>query len=779
MDSLKTSFKPLRVIRSIFTGGRSQRIQSTDTLVTTYGEDVVLTDIQTGLETLVIKGMDTVTCFQVIDDFVVVAYQRSLLIKVFGLSNGNLLKTFKGHSAPVLSMCADQSGAFVATGSADATVKVWDLVHGFCTHSLKGHSGIVSCLKFHPSALTLVSGCDDGAIRVWDLLKPAGQECIALLDGHSSVVRALDFARDGQLLVSAARDQLINTWDLQSLQRINTLPVFESIEQLILTNGLSAVTAGESGVLKLWDLSSNTCLASQQKETNSSFSFTDLIYCPDTLSVIGVTSDQNFLFYSLADCSFARMKQIAGYNEEVLDVKFVASTSSDDSDALSGSLAVLTNTEQIRVYNLQSNNCDILYSHSDTVLALDLNLSWMVSGSKDKSAIAWRFTSGSYVPVAVCLGHTEPVSAIALANKNHNLFFFTGSQDRTIKRWDLAIVDSSDGLVKLKADYTFLAHDKDIQSIAVSPNDKMIASAALDKTAKLWSAIDGSLLGVFKGHKRGLWCVKFSPTDQLIATASTDKTIKLWNIHDLTCVKTFEGHLNTVLTVCFLSAGLQIVSSGSDGLVKLWNVKTDECVATLDNHEDRIWGLTADASEKHIISGSSDSTITIWADQTQQELVELQTQESTRILKQQDLNLYLMRKDYRRAILLTLELDQPFKLLTILQQVHHGRLDADSITGSSTIDDFFSTLPQDKLPTILRYIRDWNTHSKYAHISQSVIYLILKTCSVDKLLDVPNAKEVFESVLAYSERHFLHCNEMLKKSCLVTYTLECMDTIME
>ena len=39
--------------------------------------------------------------------------------------------------------------------------------------------------------------------------------------------------------------------------------------------------------------------------------------------------------------------------------------------------------------------------------------------------------------------------------------------------------------MKLKARYTFHAHDKDIQSLAVAPNDKVFATAALDKTAKV------------------------------------------------------------------------------------------------------------------------------------------------------------------------------------------------------------------------------------------------------------------------------------------------------
>jgi U3 small nucleolar RNA-associated protein 13 len=143
-------------------------------------------------------------------------------------------------------------------------------------------------------------------------------------------------------------------------------------------------------------------------------------------------------------------------------------------------------------------------------------------------------------------------------------------------------------------------HDKDINTLDIAPNDKLLASGSQDRTAKLFSitytpkskstpaSAQLSLLGTFKGHKRGVWSVKFSPVDQCLATASGDRTIKLWSLADFTCVKTFEGHSNTVLRVDFLTRGMQIASAASDGLVKVWNVKDEECAATLDNHEEKV-----------------------------------------------------------------------------------------------------------------------------------------------------------------------------------------------
>lgn len=52
------------------------------------------------------------------------------------------------------------------------------------------------------------------------------------------------------------------------------------------------------------------------------------------------------------------------------------------------------------------------------------------------------------------------------------------------------------------------AHEQDVNCVAVSPNDAVVASASQDRTIKLWKAADLGLIGVLKGHKRGVWKVR-------------------------------------------------------------------------------------------------------------------------------------------------------------------------------------------------------------------------------------------------------------------------------
>ncbi|KAJ3081689.1 Transducin (beta)-like 3 [Rhizoclosmatium hyalinum] len=795
-----SSFKAVRSFAPIYTGGKTALINNAggrpgSFVIASVDKDLNVLGVESGNVELAIVGeADEVTCFAVKPDGKhLVSATRSLLLNYIDLENGQVLRSWKAHEAPVLSMAFDMTSTLVATGSADSTIRVWDVDRGHATHLFKGHHGVISALTFYNGKkgndILLASASDDCKVRVWDL---STKQCVWILDSHVSVVRGVSFSPDAAYLLTGGRDKILNVWDLETGELTKTIPTHESMESVGLIPEVSkrhlaktlsikncsgiAYTAGEKGIIRLWDLESGDCIMTQPSDQNASHEISDVLVVEDKHQLVAVTTDHNFLFYDMTS-ELQRVHQIVGYNEEIVDVRFV---SPDES-----LLAVASNSEQIKVMDLESSNCDILYGHSNVVVCLDRSKDGrlLASGSKDNSSLIWGFNEETrkFGLIGSCVGHTEAVGAVAFSSKA-NSFLVTGSSDRTIKVWDISKLEKQAKTaaepIKLKSSYTFQAHEKDINSIAVAPNDRIFATGSQDKTAKVWSAVDGSLVGTCTGHKRGVWCVQFSTVDQVLVTSSGDKTIKLWSMSDYSCLKTLEGHLNSVLKVSFVSLGMQMVSSGSDGLVKLWNIKNNECVNTFDAHEDKVWALAMKQDESLVVSGGADSKITLWEDCTVAEQEENDRITNEKVTKEQDLLNFLKKKDYKNAIILALELDKPMRLLTLFRQLNKTRLHSNSVTGLFTVDEVIKDMEAGQLEQLLGYIKDWNTHSKHASIAQLLLNLIMSNKSSEQLLKTKKVKELLDSLIVYSERHYGHVDEMLRKSYLISYTLDRMDDML-
>uniref|UniRef100_A0A8C3AKT6 Transducin beta like 3 n=1 Tax=Cyclopterus lumpus TaxID=8103 RepID=A0A8C3AKT6_CYCLU len=675
------------------------------------------------------------------DDEMLVTASRALLLKQWDWRQAQCTRSWRAiHTVPVASMTFDPTSTLVATGGCDGTIKLWDVLKQYCTHNLKGSSGVVHLVQFHPdiSRLQLFSSSLDCGIRLWDL---RSSQCVCVLKSHYSAVTSLSFSPDGGTMVSSGRDKICTVWDLKAQKAKRTVPVYEAVEGVVLlpenedlsqigvkSKDLHFITAGSKGVMRVWEASTARCVYAQtlseeeEEKDDDPRRLTYLLLLPASSRLATVTAEHNIVLYQLP--GLTTQQQFVGYNDEVLDVKFVGKGDSH--------IVVATNSCQLKVFELLTNSCQILYGHTDTVLSLDVFKKGFLfaSCSKDRSVRVWQMDSDSgqvHVFLVTCC----------------------------------LLVSSSPCL--LISCPCFL---QDVNSVAVSPNDKLLATGSQDRTAKLWSLageVEVGMLGVFRGHRRGVWAVCFSPVDQVLASSSADGVTKLWSLQDFSCLKTFEGHDASVLKVVFVSRGTQLLTSGSDGLVKLWTIKTNECVKTLDAHQDKVWGLHASRKDDKMVTGSADSNITVWVDVTEVELAEEQAKQEDQILKQQELSNLLHEKKYLKALGLAISLDRPRTVLTVIKAIRQVE------NSHELLETTVLKLRVDQKESLLRYCAVWNTNARNCQDAQAVLQVLLTHLPPEELLQYQGARTHLEGLIPYTERHMQRIGNLLQASMFLNY----------
>ncbi|KZC07335.1 Transducin beta-like protein 3, partial [Dufourea novaeangliae] len=719
---------------------------------------------------------DTINSFTAsTNDENIITHHKSGLFKLWNWKDNKLVKVWKSiHKGPVhhIAYCSERN--LMVSGGIDGTIKVWDLNHHTCTHNLKGAQGVISVLAFHPDIeknLVFAAG-DDFKIYGWNITTGKNK---MTLPGHFSKVTSLSFHSSGNYLVSSGKDRVLILWNISNESSVRVLPVYEEIEDIFIIpsnvslpvplhnksedNAIYVAAAGEKGVVTIWEMKTgrqvyvqknSTVLAAKEEEN---LSVTHLLYNNNSITFAVVTVDHNIIIHSLE--TFECIKQLVGYSDEILDIVYVGENGSH--------LAVATNSCDIKLYEISTMNCELLRGHTDIVLSLastPVNVCLFLSSAKDNSVRVWHMIkeTAKVHCIASATRHTASVGSIAISQASCK-FFTSVSQDSCLKLWNLPSDLKFEDENSLTVVHTVVAHQKDINCVTVSPNDKLIATGSQDKTAKLWSANDLQLLGVFHGHKRGVWCVRFSPVDQVLLTTSTDCTVKLWSLKDLSCLKTLEGHESSVLKAEFLTRGMQLITASGDGLLKLWSIKTSECVCTLQEHDSRVWTLAVRKDEKAIISGGSDSLLIIWKDVTEEKKEKAISEIKQIALEEQQLANLLKANQLSSALRLSLKLKRPLQVRRIVECI----LSKSSSQLTQTIAELKRTHKEELFTCAIA----WNTNSRSCHLAQVVLNALIVEWECENI----KSASTLESAIPYTERHYSRITKLLQNLHLLTYTL--------
>ncbi len=525
-------------------------------------------------------------------------------ICLWQVDDGRQIAIYQGHQGWIQSLAFSPDSTTLASGSHDHSIRLWDLQTGQCLKTLQGHTGCVQSLAFSPDGVTLASGSHDHSIRLWN-----GQtrQCVKVLAGHQDRVLFVAFSPDGQTLISGGADDRVNIWQMDAGQCIRQIETHLNwaLAIALSPDGQTLATASDDKTVKFWDLHTGECIRTLPNYSNKVWA---VAFGPEGRQLATASDDRTVKLWDVVtgEC----LQTLQAHTQLVWLVAF----SLDGQTLLSAS-----DDGTVRLWSATAGQCLRTFkTHSNWVLsvAFDATGERLISGHQDGQIRLWNRLTGACL--RTLQGHSSPVSSIVLlppeieppkgdharlSPERHGQLFASGSDDLTIKLWDLNRGDCV---------RTLWGHQGWVQSITVSPEGRLLASGSHDHTIKLWDWRSGECLRTLEGHLHRVKTVAFSPKGKHLASGSDDRTLKIWEVQTGLCLQTFEGHQDWVFSVAFSPTGKQVVSGSGDRTLKVWDVQTGNCVQTLTGHSRRVRSVAFSPDGTRIVSGGDDHTVKVW-----------------------------------------------------------------------------------------------------------------------------------------------------------------------
>jgi WD40 repeat protein len=149
----------------------------------------------------------------------------------------------------------DSTGQYLAAGGehrGQGRLGVWDLNLRTDRNAVSG-GPVIRCVALSPDGITLAWGNQAGAILVAPREDPAARRTLA---GHRQPVLGVGFTPDGQKLISAGFDGIVKLWEVGSETEVRSFDWdISSIRAVAFApDGMTAAAAGFDGRLVVWDL---------------------------------------------------------------------------------------------------------------------------------------------------------------------------------------------------------------------------------------------------------------------------------------------------------------------------------------------------------------------------------------------------------------------------------------------------------------------------------------------------------------------------------------------
>ncbi|CAP82967.1 hypothetical protein E8E15_007701 [Penicillium rubens] len=499
---------------------------------------------------------------------------------------------------------ARQTGAGRAIVGASEEVLCWDVKKG----ELLGRWRDSACR----AQVTVVTqsmtdedifavGYEDGSIRLWDSRTAT---VIISFNGHKSAVTKLAFDNAGVRLASGSKDTDIILWDLITetglfrlrghTDQITSLHFLFPSPELLTASGLSEhsgflLTTGKDALIKVWDLASQHCIETHVAQSNGEC--WSLGLSPDQGGCITAGNDGELRVWSIDEAAMMEIsrEKVGADGRRIL-------------------------TERGTFYRHGKDRTIGIRFHP--------RADYVGLHGSDKSVEVWRIRSQSEVQKSMARKKKRRKEKEARTEEN-------GPEQDNDKPEDVSAAPVSEVFVqhvivrtggKVRSFDWMTNKSSGLNLLAATTNNQLEAYNVVPANKKNADSEDPdytrSLAVDIPGHRTDIRSIALSSDDRMLASASNG-TLKIWNVRTESCLRTLECGYS--LCSAFLPGDKIVVVGNKNGELEVFDIASSTLLDTIKAHDGPVWSLHVHPDGKSMVSGSADKTAKFWNFQVVQE----------------------------------------------------------------------------------------------------------------------------------------------------------------
>lgn len=278
-------------------------------------------------------------------------------------------------------------------------------------------------------------------------------------------------------------------------------------------------------------------------------------------------------------------------------------------------LATGYSSGDLRVYDVSTGRARISqHAHRDSIdtVAFSSDGALLATGARDAAVSLWDVATGqqidSWTPAS-----GEPVEALTFTPDDSQLLvglnasgmraYAVDTGDEAWRIDDLnqgapALAISPDGrwlaftaydsgvtvtdMATRQTRFAYIGHGARSESVAFSPDGRLLYTGSLDSTARSWQVFSGALERFVRGYAPGASVTKVVPLangDFVSAGGEDDPRLLLWHAGEV--VRAFSGHTASIAALAVSPDEQTALSGGFDATLRQWNLATGELIRTI------------------------------------------------------------------------------------------------------------------------------------------------------------------------------------------------------